>query len=214
MEAPVTAAAARPTPGRREAATEVKELTSLLRRAAVSKGGRVETLLRTARAGRTSLNTMHYNAAISSCKRTGDWKTATNWLCTMAQEILEIDGCSLHAAISACRGKGNWALALQLLCTMEQRQVQPVAARFGATLAVCRGHVSWPLAVSIWTAGCTRASDMPTEAGLESLRVRAIVEAEGIGGKNRAEKTPENAADVVIEVEKRMPAKEGLLPLE
>ncbi|CAE6960119.1 SAMS2 [Symbiodinium sp. CCMP2592] len=138
--------------------------------AKVSNGGRVETLLRKARAGRTSLNTIHYNAAISSCKLTGDWKAATNWLRTMAQEMLEIDGCSLHAAISACRGRGNWALAVQLLCSMEQSQVRPVAARFGATLAVCQGHVSWPLAVSIWTAGCTRASDMPTEADLSFLQ--------------------------------------------
>ena len=74
-------------------------------------------------------DTITYSAAISACRKAGEWVPALRLLEGMANSRAEANTIMYNAAISACEKAGEWVRALQLLEGMTNSRVEAKSRR-------------------------------------------------------------------------------------
>lgn len=142
-----------------------RALTEKLKTVVKSRRAELEpSFVRELQAQRLHLNSFHYNVLMSSCRGTGSWRGAAEWLRHMQKERLPPDACSIHTAITSCKDSSLWTKAILFFRQMPVQSLATDATGFGATLAAAQGE-DWRLALSLWGSHYGTAKHLRTQIG-------------------------------------------------
>ncbi|CAE7190355.1 unnamed protein product, partial [Symbiodinium microadriaticum] len=84
-----------------------------------------------------------YNAAISACEKSQEWRQALTLLRQAEWQRMQLGIISYNAAISACDKGGQWELALHLLYEAVWKRLRPQLTSYNAAASACAKGLRW-----------------------------------------------------------------------
>ncbi|CAE8581649.1 unnamed protein product, partial [Polarella glacialis] len=102
--------------------------------------------------GATTLNTIHYNAALSACAKAGKWNMALELLAIMSEVRIARNARSFSSAITACSKVGQWSVSVALLGEMADGRVPADQIVYNSLISSCAKAGRWSTALEMLAA--------------------------------------------------------------
>lgn len=110
---------------------------------------------------RLSQNVISFNAAISSCQRSGRWNEAIGllqrMLCHKSAMSFQPDLVSFNSTMASFQLNGEWRQSLGMLDLMGREKLQPDVVSFSIAITSCEKGGQWQHALTLFDEMCKRS---------------------------------------------------------